>query len=101
MVNVKDECDGDILWINFWVFCEWRGKVVRVVMVDFFILLLKIVGRIDLVNVVFEVYKNGCGLLKLDFDWFVDEFVDWFKILLNMKLFVIFLYFIDIWFVFM
>lgn len=70
-------------------------------MVDFFILLLKIVGRIDLVNVVFEVYKNGCGLLKLDFDWFVDEFVDWFNILLNMKLFVIFLYFIDIWFVFM
>lgn len=66
--NAKDECDGDILRTNFRVLCEWRGKAARAAMVDFLISSLKTVGRIDLANVVSEVYKNGRGLSKLDFD---------------------------------
>lgn len=66
--NAKDECDGDILRTNFRVLCEWRGKAARAAMVDFLISSLKTVGRIDLANVVSEVYKNGRGLSKEDFD---------------------------------
>lgn len=66
--NAKDECDRDILRTNFRVLCEWRGKAARAAMVDFLISSLKTVGRIDLANVVSEVYKNGRGLSKLDFD---------------------------------
>ena len=67
--RAKDECDGDILRTNFRVLCEWRGKAARAAMVDFLISSLKTIGRNDLSAIVSDVYKNGRGLSKEDFDW--------------------------------